>query len=388
MKSILFVVNVDWFFISHRLPIAKSMVKNGWKVGVACTLTGKEKLLIDLGIKVYPTNLDRNGTNFIDELKYIFQLNRIFTNFKPDVVHLITIKPVIYGGFVSYLHRTPKVANISGLGYGLGEENKGIVPILTWILIKKSMRLGKSKHFIFQNNDDLTLFLKKGLLSKYMIIYERDMQSAPILVDNFSLIKGVGIDLEMFKYQPSKDRVRLEVIFLGRLLKDKGVKEFVEAARILQEKYYEKVVFKIYGGLDLENRMSISKSEIRSYEVENYLIWEGFTDDVARAYSESDIVVFPSYREGLPKSLIEATAIGRPIITTDTPGCKECVVPGYNGYLVPVKDVKALVEAIALMLENDKARVEMGRNSRSYCERNFDVFQVIEAHQNIYNQLI
>ena len=123
MKSILFVVNVDWFFISHRLPIAKSLIQNGWTVGIACAFTGKESVLRNEGLYVFETNLTRNGTNWLSEVKYTLSLVRIFKEFKPDLVHLITIKPVIYGGFVSCLFKIPKVSNISGLGYGLGEQS-------------------------------------------------------------------------------------------------------------------------------------------------------------------------------------------------------------------------------------------------------------------------
>ncbi len=388
MKSILFVVNVDWFFISHRLPIAKSLIQNGWTVGIACAFTGKESVLRNEGLYVFETNLTRNGTNWLSEVKYTLRLVRIFKEFKPDLVHLITIKPVIYGGFVSYLFKIPKVSNISGLGYGLGEQSTGIVSFFTWKMLESSMRLGKLKHFIFQNKDDLELFKQKGLLSQYLVIPSNGFQSAPQLVENYSLIKGVGIDLNDFEFVNPIHKLKIEIVFLGRLLKDKGILEFAEAARILAKEYFGKVVFKMYGGLDLENKMGINELEIQSLEIPGFLIWEGYTNDVAKAYAQADIVVFPSYREGLPKSLIEAAAIGRPIITTDVPGCKECVVSGYNGFLVPVKDSKALSVAIAQLIENEEYRFQMGLNSRVYCEKNFNVSDVIASHSDIYQRMI
>lgn len=388
IKSILFVVNVDWFFISHRLPIAKSLIQNGWRVGIVCAFTGKENILREAGLQVYEARLTRNGTNWLNEINYTFMLIKIFREFKPHLVHLITIKPVIYGGFVSYLFNIPKVSNISGLGYGLGEQSRGMVSFFTWRMLKSSMRLGKLKHFIFQNNDDLELFKQKGLLSQYLVIPSTEFQSAPLLVENYNVIKGVGIDLHDFEFVDPKQNSKIEIVFLGRLLKDKGILEFVDAAKILQGEYYGKVIFRIYGGLDLENRMALSEIEIRSFEVENYLKWEGFTDEVARAYSESDIVVFPSYREGLPKSLIEAAAIGRPIITTDVPGCKDCVIHGFNGLLVPVKDTKELSNAMIQLIENKELRLQMCRNSREFCEGNFNVLDVIESHTEIYKRFI
>jgi glycosyltransferase involved in cell wall biosynthesis len=201
------------------------------------------------------------------------------------------------------------------------------------------------------------------------------------------LIKGVGVNLSEMNYCPPKSKSKLEVIFLGRLLKDKGLLEFISAANQLKPKYQNQVVFRVYGGLDLENRMAISESELKLHLDSDCIVWEGFTQNVHLAYSEADIVVFPSYREGLPKSLIEAMAIGRPIITTDVPGCRECVVDEYNGFLVPLKEVDPIVIAIEKLINNEQLRVNMGENARKFCETHFNVNEVIQAHKTIYNNL-
>jgi len=387
MKRILFIANVDWFFISHRLPIALSLVQDGWDVGIACASTGQLSHLKKSGFNVFETTLVRSGTNVLDELSYMIQLTRIFLKFRPTLVHLITIKPFIYGSLVAWIFKTPKVANISGLGYGLGGQNQSWISSVSWTLIRIAMNLGKSKHFIFQNNDDLRLFVNKKLVSQYVVISTKNFNSIPKTEENYSLIKGVGVNLSEMNYCPPKSKSKLEVIFLGRLLKDKGLLEFFSAANQLKSKYQNQVVFRVYGGLDLENRMAISESELKLHLDSDFIVWEGFTQNVHLAYSEADIVVFPSYREGLPKSLIEAMAIGRPIITTDVPGCRECVVDEYNGFLVPLKEVDPIAVAIEKLINNEQLRVNMGENARKLCETQFNVNEVIKAHKTIYNNL-
>jgi len=225
---------------------------------------------------------------------------------------------------------------------------------------------------IFQNNEDRNLFLKNRIIKEKQLY----------------MIKGSGIDLNLFSYTPESDDTKIKILFTARMIEEKGGFIFTDAALKLKDRYKDKVEFLLCGGLH-DNPKAIKEHDLRALCDGDYIQWLGFRSDVLDLLKQSHIVALPSYyREGLPKSLIEATAIGRPIVTTNSIGCKETVEDGWNGYLIPIKDSDTLAEKLTLLIENKELRKEMGKNSRLLAERDFSIENVIERHLNIYSHLI
>lgn len=371
-KRLLIVVNVDWFFLSHRLPIAEKAIQEGWDVTVLSQDTGKAKDIIKKGIHFYNVSFSRSGTNLLNEFKTVFTLYRLYKKLKVDVVHQVTLKPVIYGSLVSKLLKIKGTVNaISGLGYNFTEGRRGVVQKIMLRLMKFGFKQNNLA-VVFQNDDDL------NQINELSVLEERNM---------VFLIKGSGVDLVKYEEEKFIEKEKIEVLFPARMLKDKGVEEFIGAAEMLKKKYKYKVKFILAGKIDIENKAGISEEYLKEKLEESYIEWIGFQENMIDVYKKSDIVVLPSYREGMPKALIEACAIGRPIITTNAIGCKECVDEGVNGYKVPVKSVKELGLAIEKLVQSSDLRKEMGRHSRLKAEKEFSLTGVVSKHIEIYTEL-
>jgi len=368
-KKLLIVTNVDWFLISHRLVLAKAASKNGWQVYVACEDTGRGNEIAVDGITFIDFPLSRSGTNPIKEYKLYKRFLKLYKEIQPDVVHQITIKPVVYGSLAAQKVGIKGIVNaISGMGYMFTEGRIGILQKLILYLMKKGSKNNVS--FIFQNNEDKNVLIKHNVLDKCNSIY---------------LIKGSGIDLVKFAFTPQQFTDSIKILFASRMLWDKGIREIKEAAEYLKDKYKDKIQFILIGKADDENRTSVSAEYLKSSSDGNYIIWKGHVENVLEEYKSSNIVLLPSYREGLPKNLIEACAIGRPIVTTNAIGCKDCVDEGINGYKVPIKNGLALAEAIEKLINNPNAMIKMGKESRIKAEKEFNVDNVINDHLRIYN---
>lgn len=373
IKTLLIITNVDWFLISHRLVLAKSAVKNGWEVYVACENTGRAKEIEVDGIKFINFPLSRSGTNPIEEYKLYKRFYELYATLKPDVVHQITIKPVIYGSIAAQKLGIQGIANaISGMGYMFTNSKIGFLQRVILFLMRKGGNK-KNVSFIFQNNEDLKVLKENGILSETKSVH---------------LIKGSGIDLEMFPFSEMDFSQKTRILFASRMLWDKGVRELREATEILKEKYRNKIEFVLIGKADDENKASVSAEYLKSWSDGEYVTWKGHVEDVFEEYKKSHLVVLPSYREGLPKNLIEACAVGRPIVTTDAIGCKDCVDENINGYKVPVRDSMALANAIEKLILNQDLMINMGKKSRIKAEREFDVKNVIIEHLRIYQDLM
>jgi len=368
-KKILYVVNVDWFFISHRLPIALEALKKGYKVYIACGITDKHQYLLDLGFYVYPLRLDRGSKGISSQFNSIYDIYRVLQEVKPDIVHFVTIKPVLFGGIVSLFFSNIKkrVFSISGLGYIFISEGLkySLVRFVIKILYKIALS-GKGTVVIVQNNDD-----KKIILS---------ISHVPVV-----LIKGSGVDLKKYKFIPER-LTPVKVVMATRLLKDKGVYEYLKSAKIIKNSGYDDVVFELYGDIDLDNPASIREKELEQLKSDFPVQIKGFSNDISKVFSESNIVVLPSYREGLPKVLIEAAACGRAVVTTDVPGCRDAIKVNQTGLLVKVKDVQSLVKQIIFLIEHKDKRLQMAKNAREYACRKFDINKVIEQHFWIYER--
>ena len=372
MNKLFIVVNVDWFFLSHRKDVALAAQKAGWDVTIVTADTGKLKNIESLGLTVINLPMSRSGMNILQELGTLNFLRKLYKREKPDVVHHVGMKTILWGTLAAKFAKVKGVVNaISGLGGFFAEDNKGLMARVMPKVLKFSHNR-KNLLCIFQNDEDKGLYVKNGIIKPEQARY----------------IKGSGVHLDEFCYTPEPTEGKIHVILTARMIVEKGVFILTEAAEKLRPKYGETVKFLLVGGID-DHPGAITKEQLDAVCDGSYIQWLGYRTDVKELLQSSHIVAFPSYyMEGLPKSLIEADAIGRPVITCNSVGCKETVIDGYNGYLIPTKDVDALVEKLDILLSDAELRQEMGRNSRKYAEENFSIDVVIERHLSIYDELV
>jgi glycosyltransferase involved in cell wall biosynthesis len=372
-KKLLFIVNVDWFFTSHRLPIAIEAIKQGYEVHIATSVTNKLDFLVDSGLIVHPINLHRSNTNVKTIYFEFMEVLLIIRKISPDIIHLVTIKPVLMGGIAArVLSISSVVSAISGLGFIF--MKRGIIAQFRRkaALFLYHLALGHpNQKVIFQNRDDQSLLSKLTILSSNRTV----------------LIRGSGVDLTHYNMQPlSKSRVP-RVLFAARLLEDKGVREFVHAAELVNSLKI-RANFVLAGDIDLLNPASIQQSELDNWKEGGLVEFLGYREDMERVLSSAVIVVLPSYREGFPKVLIEAAACGRAVITTDVPGCRDAIENGVTGLLIPARSAKAIANAVLVLLDDAQRCEEMGRAGRKRAENMFDVDQVVAEHIKVYKELL
>lgn len=364
---LLFVVNVDWFFLSHRLPIALAARDAGYEVHVATSLTGSAGKLASLGFSVHPLDIDRRSASPLQALRLASTLFHLMRSIAPDVVHLVTIKPVLLGGLAARVARVPRViAAISGLGFVF--TARGASALLRRVLVSGLYRLaltGRGVRVIFQNADD------QALLQRH----------AGIRDDQVVRIRGSGVSLEEWPAVPLPEGPPV-VLMASRLLEDKGVREFADAARLLRG--HRGARFVLVGDLDLGNPTSLTLEQVQAWVEDGVIEWWGHRSDMAGVLAMAHIVVLPSYREGLPKALIEAAACGRAVVTTDVPGCRDAIDPGRTGLLVPVRDAVALARGIQSLLDNPDRTRDLGVAGRRWAEQVFDVHEVVARHLALY----
>lgn len=307
-----------------------------------------------------PVHFVRTGLNPFDDMVYFFHLVRFFRNHKPDIVFSYNIKPVIYGSLAASLCSVPGIFSmITGAGYAF-EDGRNL-------LLKKVLHglyrtaLSKNKAVIFQNPDNIELFKGLKLLGEEQQIY---------------MVNGSGVNIEKYQFsQPPTDPFRF--LLIGRLIPEKGIREYAEAAKEVKKLYGNKVSFGLLGPLE-KRPGSISEEEVANWQQEGIIEYYGATDDIRPYMQETTVYVLPSYHEGTPRTVLEALAMGRPVITTDAPGCRETVTDGKNGFLVPVRDVPALAKAMLRFLENPDLVHTMGAAGRKIAETKYDVRKVNE----------
>mgnify|MGYP001433020119 CR=1 FL=1 len=317
-----------------------------------------QKEFKNLNVNVHEIRLSRTGINPIADLCFLVDLWNLLKVLKPKFMLSYTIKPVIYSGFISFFSKsTDYFALITGLGYSF--EKKSFMRYLLRTLVVNMYKLSiiSTKKVFFQNPDDLQVFLDKKIL-------KNDEKSV--------IVNGSGVNLNFF--QKVSLPKNLTFLMIARLLESKGVREYVEAASILKIKY-PYVNFDLVGSLD-ENRDSINKSELEEWIDSGKINYLGQLDDVRPAIQKSSVFVLPSYREGTPRSVLEAMSMGRAIITTDAPGCRETVIEGKNGFLVKVKSIDNLIDAMTKFIENAEIIEQCGNISRDLAEKKFDVKNV------------
>lgn len=365
------VVNVDWFFLSHRLPVALAAQKAGWDVTVLTADTGKLCEVAKAGLKAVNLPMSRSGMNILQELKAFWFLIKLYQKEKPDVVHHVGIKTILWGTLAAKFTKVHGVVNaISGLGGLFAEDNHSLLSRIIPEVLRFSHRQ-RNLLVIFQNKEDKALYINSHII--------QDSQAR--------MIRGSGVDLKKFCYTQEPSDGKIIVMLTCRMIREKGVFELVEAAEILRKDYSGKIEFWIVGGLD-DHPRAITMDEIESVCDGKYIKWLGRREDVRELLQNSHIYAYPSYyKEGIPKSLIEAAAIGRPIVTTQNIGCKEVVENGVNGYLVSVKDAVAFAERIKTLIDDKNLRIKYGKASRDIAEKNFSLDDVIEKHLAIYQDL-
>lgn len=371
-KTLLLVVNVDWFFLSHRLPIALEAARQGYDVHVAAALTGRQAELRAHGFTVHPLQLDRSSKRVGAALRTLSQFVQLFRAVRPDVVHLVTVKPILLGGIAARLAGVPcALAAVSGLGFVFLARGfkAGLARRVVTVLYR--LALGKRNvKVVFQNPQDCASLARLVGLPSHKCV----------------LIKGSGVDLSAYRETPLPAGEAV-VVLAARLLADKGVREFVEAARLLRGQG-ARARFCLVGAPDPGNPSSVTQTEVDRWRAEAVVeIW-GHRDDMPRVLSCAHVVVLPSYREGLPKVLVEAAACGRATVTTDVPGCREAIDPGVTGLLVPARDATALAAAIRQLIEDRPLCAAMGKAGRRLAEREFSLTEVVAAHMKLYRQLL
>lgn len=347
--------------INFRGPLLQALVADGHEVFAAAPQDGIDvaSALENWGVKYVPVPINRTGMNPLHDGRSLIKLWKTAKKINPDRVLCYTIKPVIYGSMATRLAGVENVYSmITGLGYAFGKTSgkRGMLFKLVKLLYRTSLALNTA--VMFQNPDDMNLFKELGIISKNK---------------NTVITNGSGIDLEHFALKPPKKENPITFLCLSRLLREKGVREFAEASMLLKKEYPE-VQFRLVGPHD-HGPDSISDSELESWRAAG-VDCPGGVSDVRPEISAASVYVLPSYREGTPRSVLEALSMGRPVITTDAPGCRETVISGKNGYLIPVRDVQALAEAMKNFIKDPGLIAEMGHESRVLAEKKYDVNKV------------
>ncbi len=369
-KKILLVSRCAWTLYNFRAGQIRTLLAKGdCVIGGGAGGDGYEEKIRDLGIPFVPLPIDKKGTNFLADLVLFKTLFQWYLREKPDIVHHFTIKPVIYGSIAARLAGVPRIINtITGLGYVFIED-------FSWLrrLVEQQYRLALAcAHFtFFQNQDDLGLFLKRKLIKR----------------EKTGLLPGSGVDITFFTPITGKEDTSSQkpctFIIISRLLKEKGIYEFVEAARIVKEQFPD-TQFQLLGKRDERNPTVIPLKDIELWQSEGLITWLGETGDVRPFLARADVVVLPSYREGLPRSLLEASAMGKPVITTDVVGCRDAVEHEITGLLVPAKNALALAEAMIRIIEDPELKEKMGKFGRKKVEQDFNEKTVIENILTVY----
>ena len=373
--EIAFVINNLEFLFSHRIDICTRCVDLGYRVHVIGPYKAElVEQLKELGIVFHHVNFSRGGKNPFIEFLSMVGLYKILKKTKPDMVHLITIKPYLYGGVVAKLLDIESlVASVAGLGIVFSSNS------IKYILLRKILHPFYKLAFshdnqtvIFQNKDDKQNLLDFGVVSN----------------DKCIIIRGSGVDLNLFQNTIEKDNKPVIVSMASRLLLDKGVKVFVDASKILKQKKVN-VEFWLIGSPDFGNSNSVSNRQLSKWSSQGLIKLLGSRDDIAVLFSKSNIVVLPSfYGEGLPKVLIEAAACGRAVITTDHPGCRDAIEPKKSGLLIPVNNCSELANSIEYLANNKQVREDMGKAGRLLAEGEFSVVTVVDTHIDLYKALL
>ena len=365
MKTILFVANSSWYLFNFRQNLISAMAKSGYRVVCIAPQDEFSKKLQKICNEYHPIKLNRKNLNPFFEFSFFIRLFFQIRNIRPEIVHLFTIKPVIWGTLASRILKVRKiVAAITGLGFVF---SNGILRLVVTRLYRFVFKSNKVQ-VIFQNPDDLDVFSHQNLVKKTQC----------------HLILGSGVDTSLFCPPVEKhDDGIVRFVLFARMIREKGIAEFISAAHAVNQNY-PKTEFILAGDLDKGNPSGISKEWMKD-ATSDVVRWLGHVENVKEIMAKSDVAVLPTYyREGVPRSLIEAASSGLPIITTTIPGCREIVKDGENGYLIPPKDVEKLKQAMIMLIENPELREKFGKRGRQIVLEKFDQKFVIKQTKSVY----
>lgn len=374
-----FLSHLDLNLYLFRLPIMQKLVEEGHKVYAVCPRGNKFDLFSQYGIEAIEYKIERSSLNPFKELKAIYNIYRAIKPLNLDMLHTFTAKPNIYGTIAGKMAKVPIIINlVEGLGSFYIEDTKKNITVRAIIEKLYKFVFTLSDGVVFVNSDDPQYLEAKGVIRK----------------EKIKIIKSVGIDTEEFDPKKIEEKGleqlkeglnvknKIVILMVARAIWHKGIREYYDAAKLL--KSHKNVQFILLGDIDEGNHSSASKSFLESREV----MWLGHRDDILALTAMSHIYVLPSYREGVPRTLLEAASMAKPIITTDTVGCREVVKDGYNGFLVPVKDSKALANKIETLIKDREKRKVMGKNGRILAIKEFDVQHVVGQYLALYDELI
>lgn len=362
----------DWFFCSHFLDRAVAARNRGFDVSVVTRVREEGARIAASGLRVHPIDIGRRASNPFAEMRAILQVWRIYRSEQPALVHHVALKPIVFGTVAAKLAKVRRIVN-APVGMGFVFTSSSVLARALRPLLRLALRIllnPRGSRVVFENPDDLEGAVSDGLVHRGETV----------------LIRGAGVDLDAFRPSPEPAGPPA-VVLVARMLWEKGVGVFVEAARMLRREGLD-ARFLLVGAPDPGNPGSIPEAQLRGWQQEGAVEWLGHCGDIPAVLARSSIVCLPSYREGLPKSLLEALAAGRPIVATDVPGCREAVIAGENGLLVPPRDPHRLAEALATLIRDGGMRARFGRRSRQLAEAEFGTARVNEATLALYSSML
>ena len=368
MKRLLFLISNGSFFLSHRLQLALDARQAGYEVAIACPTGESAARFAALGLRHLPIVMQRKGSTALSEIRTIVSVHRAIGQFNPDLIHLITAKPIIYGGAIARIRGIPTVSAVSGLGHVFVAQAPRIRLLRALVVAGYKVALNHPRsHAIFQNTSDLATFRSLGIVTR----------------GQHSLIPGSGADLDLIRPQPLPDGDTV-LILPARLIFNKGVQEFVDVARMMKARGV-RAVFRLVGNPDPGNPTSVPEATLRTWMANGDIEWVPYTPDIGAELARAHIVVLPSHGgEGIPKTLIDAAAAGRAGAASDVPGCRDAIAPGLTGVLFAAKDAADMARVLEPLIRDRNLQAAMGQAARARAEAMFDLRDVSATHQRIY----
>ncbi len=365
MKKVIYFVSEDWVFLNHRIELAKKIQKKGYRVILVTNITHYKNLIEKEKIKVIPIKIERGSLNIRKSIRTIYKLSKIYKKVNPDIVHNFGLRQIVHGNISAQIAGVKKTFNsIIGLGSTFISGNFFLKFFITNLL--RFVLFFKSSQVLVQNKDDYIFFKKKILIRKKNL--------------HFNTTSGINLK----KYTASKEpKGKIIFLFASRILKDKGIMELIKASKELNKITKNFELF-IAGNVDSQNPSSVSYEEIQSWEALDYLKYMGHVNNINDLYKKIHVAILPSYREGLPKGLLEAAACRKPIIATDVTGCRDVVIDGKNGILVNPKNSDELFLAMKKMVQNKKIRLAMGKEGRNFVKKNFLLENTVKNLIHLY----
>ena len=371
MTKIVFFISEDWYFLSHRRVLAEACRDAGWQVVIATRVGAGGETIKRAGFILEPIPISRGGMNPVVDLMTVWALIGVLRRHRPDILHAVGLKPVLYGNLAAWVAGVPHIVSaLAGMGSVLSGASAGLIrravlAALRPLLNRKRVRI------LVQNDDDRAQAIANGFAPDNRIV----------------TIRGSGVDLSAFPAQPLPPAPPVIFALVARMLVDKGVPEAVDAARMLRSKGVP-VTLRLVGAPDPENPMNLTEAQLRGFAAGPGIEWLGPHSDIAAIWRDAHVAVLPSWREGMPKALLEALASARPVITTDTTGCRDVIDPGVEGLLVPLKSPEALAAAMERLAGDANLRARMGMAARARAEARFDQRQIAAAHLALYRVLL